>query len=189
MMPNQIDDAYFSIDINPAAIQDAWAAECDQWNIVARSELHLTIGFVGRIERDLLGTVWSRLISTCPIPKGPLDVVGIGALGMVNGAPASGVAAIQGEPRVVFWLVENTPELTLLRRTLENVLSEAGRPLQGAFAPHITLGSFSANGALFDDHLSVRQLWEGRSIQAGVRRFHVTSAAAAPASFWYYDGA
>jgi 2'-5' RNA ligase len=98
---------------------------------VAPDNLHLTLKFLGEVERTRLPEV-EEALEASRAGRGPFPVTLTG----------TGVFPPRGRPRVV-WLdvTEGGPELTALQGGVERALAPLGFPPEGRpFTPHLTVG-------------------------------------------------
>lgn len=104
------------------------AAPLATW--VARENLHLTLQFLGDVDKKRIAAVETRVREIAATHRRlTLDIGGAGAFPNL------------GQPRIVWMGVTSDPRLELLQHDLELGNESLGFPVEGrAFRPHITMG-------------------------------------------------
>jgi len=147
----------------PDELVRARARVCEELGLVARSEAHVTIVYLGRMGEEQRAELCAGLLPTLDDSLVSLQLAGAGAAY----EPAGGVATPlqverlnEASPHacVAWWSVTPTPALAALRNAASDLLDKMGRPVNAAqpFCPHVTLGSRGREGVAdedFDLHL------------------------------------
>ena len=94
---------------------------------VPADQMHLTLRFIGEVDGSLFNDIREQLLDL-DSPKVPLSIRGVGHF------------PPRGAPRVLWAGIEPSPELTILRNRINNILRQCGvKPDTRKFHPHITL--------------------------------------------------
>lgn len=132
----------------PDDLVQARARVCSQLGLLPRSEAHVTLAHLGRLESAELDELCAGLLPSLDDALVSLQVVGVGAAY----EPADGVVALVQPGRlqdalphacVAWWAVAPSPALTTLRDAAIGLLARLGKPVDPTqpFCPHVTLGS------------------------------------------------
>jgi RNA 2',3'-cyclic 3'-phosphodiesterase len=107
-------------------------------------QLHLTLRFVGDLDRHQLGELAAAL-GRVHAPGLSLGIEGVGYFGTA------------GKPNSLWAAVVPDPDLTRLAKTVERIATMAGAPGDGrAFRPHITIARLGRSAGAIDDWLAAQ---------------------------------
>ena len=109
--------------------QDSLKAEGLSFRWVSPQNLHVTLKFLGEINKDLLPLLDKSVSDVCRQSKSfLLDLKRVGSFRRKGGS-------------AVIWAgIDNAHHLVTLQNKVEEVLVSLGFPKEGRFSPHLTLG-------------------------------------------------
>lgn len=141
---DRLSGVYASLALDDPALFEAQRALCSRLGLRPRPELHLTLLYLGEVERALLDPLASALRARFDrwdslAPR----VLGVGGSGEGDLLVDEALAR-EAIPRVAWWSVEGGEALGALRAALIDACASLGVEARGAselFSPHVTLGS------------------------------------------------
>lgn len=148
-MPREV---YVAVALEHLPLLDAQRRACERFDLDPRSELHVTLGYLGDVEAETLARLACDL---APLAREPLERLALtGTGGVYRTDPASLApitdattpADVAGKSRVVWWAVQQSDALRRCRRALLDAATRLGldtRFLTGEYHPHVTIGSAS----------------------------------------------
>lgn len=145
---------YVSIALRPGAHEPAQRVICDRCGLIPRSELHITLAYLGDAEVPRLLALHSALVrADIDWASLRLRAAGLGAaVGEEEPRPASAAEEIEPGadlPRVVWWAVEPVEPLLRVRDEVIAAVRAAGlstQLIEDFYWPHVTLGSAGPGG-------------------------------------------
>lgn len=190
-------DVYVSLNI---AIDDALSSQqrelCQPFELLARPELHLTLGYIGDCLAERILVLGEELRMLRPPNVGSLTVLGVG--GAIRDDAGRSQLLRPGDdwttkPRVLWWAVEPHEDLIGFRNAMIAAVISLGLTstyLRPTYKPHVTVGSAGPGGqdwSLFDLHdipkdATLKDIAYPPTLS--VERLHITSVAEAPRSIY-----
>ena len=198
-MSNHLDTVYFGAAIERTP--DVLALQeqiCTEYGLVPRGELHLTLGFVGKLTQDQLDALARRITEESPPALSVLVPIGLGGAFETDGKPHPWNELSDRNPltvaRVLWWAIRRDLEILRLREILATAVNDLQIPYPSGtqpFSPHATLGSAGPQGsqqqdfALWDVHTLTKEPNISADLAPGalrVARLHLTSVPVQPDS-------
>jgi adenylylsulfate kinase len=194
-------DVYVSLSLDHIALSEAQAMVCADYQLRPRPELHITLGFLGEVEDELLAALSRELSKLSQEAVQNLTLKGLGGVYQKITDGKTELLAITDETsneelrlcsRVLWWVVEANEALlrcqTIVKASLEKLNIPA--ELHGPYSPHITIGSFSSttesNPKLWDvyDIEKTKTLSRGYPTKINAERLHITKTELHPQSLF-----
>ncbi len=150
--------SYVSLSLNHLSLKSLQDEVCRHFGLVARAELHVTLGYLGEAEDEPLALLARELSVLTREPLHTLPISGLGgaywddrvAPGHIRSLTPDATPEEMGRrSRVLWWAVEPTEALVRSREVLREAIRRVGlsdRFLVAEFFPHVTVGSFSGSG-------------------------------------------
>ena len=198
-MSNRLDTVYFGAAIERTP--DVLALQeqiCKEYELIPREELHMTLGFLGKLTQDQVDAVAQRITGESPPVLSVLVPTGLGGAFQADGKPHPWDELSNQSPltvaRVLWWAIRRDSEILRLLEILATIAQELRLPFPSGsqpFSPHTTLGSAGPQGlpqqefALWDVHTLKKEPNMSadlipRTLQ--VARLHLTSVPVQPDS-------
>jgi adenylylsulfate kinase len=150
---------YVSLSLDHLPLIHLQQQVCARFDLTARPELHITLGYLGEVEKEPLIALTRELAVLVREPLGTLGITGSGGAFADDRLTPNHIrpigsdtktAELSGRSRVLWWAVEATEALLRAHRVLREALARvrlSTRSLPAEFYPHVTIGSFSGPGA------------------------------------------
>ena len=200
-MNNRLDTVYLGAAIERTP--DLLARQqqiCAEYELIPREELHMTLGFLGKLSQDQLDALGRKLAEGARPALRALAPIGLGGAFAADGTPQPWDQLSSRDPltvaRVLWWAIRPDPAILQLRELLAAVVGELGLPYPGGsqpFSPHVTLGSAGPRGsrpeefALWDVHTLTKSPNISTDLaprELRVARLHLTSVPLQPESLF-----
>ena len=145
---------YVSLNVPPTGALLEWQElVCGQYALVARSELHMTIGYLGAVAPSVVGELGSCLAREVAASLWCLHISGLGGALAINDSVQpicrTDIGVCYDHPRVMWFSIRPSDELIGLRGSLLRAAGSAGIDcgrLGGPYYPHVTIGSAGPPG-------------------------------------------
>ncbi len=184
---------YVSLAIRSLPLAFAQEQVCSRYKLTPRSELHITLGYLGEAEDEQLASLARELAGLRRERFGMLRITGTGgviqddriAVGQISSITQDTTAEEwDGCSRVLWWAVEPSEPLMMSWEVLREAILCVGlsdQCLPVDYYPHITVGSFSGPEAndqrIWDVHDIAKLPTLGRVMSPAtvvVERLHIT---------------
>jgi predicted kinase/2'-5' RNA ligase len=167
-------------------------AVCDSLDLLPRTEAHVTLAYLGKVDPRSCDALAEALCGQVPDELSDLAIIGTGAaFEMEAGKPVplfeTEVEIARAHPRVGWWSVEPTSVLVEFRSVVLGELAKLGLSTPDQpFYPHVTLGS---RGRESDDEFDVYSILKRPTLggfmcpnSVPVSKLHITASRIVPAS-------